>query len=155
MIWSLCINLFCSHSPSSLNVSNRSLNVSNRSLNVTSRTQAVAESANYILENYGTSLPVAVIELIGSSESNAFSVSIWFTKLNFVFSMSQENHNAVSIYQAADGHGLWVGASSWFGSTLNLVGTLHPLRWRNPLPSVHQNHLNWHYHQVTWRTKPV
>ena len=76
MIRSLCINLFCSHSPSSLNVSNRSLNVSNRSLNVTSRTQAVAESANYILENYGTSLPVAVIELIGSSESNAFSVAI-------------------------------------------------------------------------------
>lgn len=36
----------------------------------------MAESANYILENYGTSLPVAVIELIGSSESNAFSVAI-------------------------------------------------------------------------------
>jgi len=53
---------------SSLNVSNRSLNVSSRSLNATSRTQAVAESANYLLENYGTSLPVTVIELIGSSE---------------------------------------------------------------------------------------
>ena len=80
---------------SSLNVSNRSLNASNRSLNVTSRTQAVAESANYILENYGTSLPVAVIELIGSSESNALTIVLNQTEFCLISLLPKENHNAV------------------------------------------------------------
>jgi len=49
-----------------------SLNVSSRSLLNTSRT--LAESSNHALENYGTSLPVTVIELIGSSESKRNSL---------------------------------------------------------------------------------
>ena len=58
--------LFISAS-SLLNGSSRSLNASSRSLNASR--QAIAETASHCLENYGTSLPVAVIELIGNSES--------------------------------------------------------------------------------------
>lgn len=42
-----------------------SLNISSRSLNAS---RNLAETSNYALENFGTSLPVAVIELIASSE---------------------------------------------------------------------------------------
>ena len=60
-------HLLLSLSPANALLVCSSLNVSSRSLLNTSRT--LAESSNYALENYGTSLPVAVIELIGSSDS--------------------------------------------------------------------------------------
>ena len=87
-----------------------SLNASSRSLNA-SRTQAIAETSNYCLENYGTSLPVAVIEMIGSSESTSMNLILFpYNLIAFLFLGKAE----CSVTLSKDGWG-------WFVSGRHLV----------------------------------